>query len=72
MRILGRRTQDGGDPVRPGASTGLAKGTERARWANLKQAQESAHESRQAVLSVNEGTHIKDSRCDPNSEASFK
>ena len=38
MRILGRRTQDGGNPVRPGASTGVAKGTEWARWANLKQA----------------------------------
>ena len=72
MRILGRRTQDGGNPVRPGASTGVAKGTEWAKWANLKQAQESAHESRQAVLSVNQGTHTKNSRCDPNSEASLK
>ena len=72
MRILGRRTQGIGDPVCPGASTGVAKGTERARWTNLKQAQESTHESRQAVLSVHQGTYIKDSRCDPNSEASLK
>ena len=71
MRILGRRTQDGRNSVRPGASTGVAEGTERARWTNLKQAQESAHESRQAVLSVNQGTHPQDSRCDSNSPSSL-
>ena len=38
MRILGRRTQSIGDPVRPGASTGVAEGTKWAKWANLKQA----------------------------------
>ena len=72
MRILGRRTQDGRNSVRPGASTGVAEGTERARWTNLKQAQESADESCQAVLSVNEGTHTENSRCDPYSEALLK
>lgn len=71
MRILGRRTQGIGDSVCPGASTGVAKGIEWTKWANLKQAQESAHEPRQAVLSLNQGTHIKNSRCHSNSEASY-
>jgi len=48
----------------------VAEGAEWAKWANIKQAQESAHESRQAVLSLNQGTHIKNSRCHSNSEAS--
>ena len=53
MRILGRRTQGIGNPVCPGASPGVAEGAEWTKWTNLKQAQESAYEPRQAVLSLN-------------------
>ena len=49
----------------------MAERAEWTKWTNLKQAQESAHEPRQAVLSLNQGTNTKNSRCDPNFEASY-
>ena len=49
----------------------MAKGIEWIKGTYLKQEEESAYESRQAVLSVNQGTYIKDSRCHSDSEVSF-